>query len=194
MTVKNCVAFCNTQKHIYAARMAKIVVSAHLSVAFKGSSSLVTLCSFHLTFWMPECGNVTTIGAKSAPPSDCNSKCIGNASETCGGINCLNLYWSGATPPPQPTIVQTVGWWGYGDASGKHICFALLFGSGPVMDMHFANSDSNDARILAKRTLVKGGPEMNSIESCTGACKDAGYVVAGMEFANKCCVCFTSSL
>ena len=60
--------------------------------------------------------------------------------------------------------------------------------------VRFANSDSNDSRILAERTLVNGGPEMNSVESCISACWSAGYILAGMEFANECCTCFTSSL
>ncbi len=58
----------------------------------------------------------------------------------------------------------------------------------------FANSDSTDARVLAERTLVKGGPEMNTVESCVGACNAAGYPLAGVEFANECCTCFASSL
>jgi len=60
--------------------------------------------------------------------------------------------------------------------------------------VRFANSDPDDARALAVRTLVKGGPEMNSVESCIGACGAAGYSLAGVEFANECCTFFTSSL
>ncbi len=93
--------------------MARTVVSARLGVAFKASSSLVTLGCFHHMFWMLDCGNVFTVGANSAPAEDCSSKCVGNASETCGGSNRLNLYWSGATPPPQPTFVQNVRQWSY---------------------------------------------------------------------------------
>jgi len=73
----------------------------------------MTLRYFNHMFWMPDCGNVTTIGAKSAPPESCTSKCIGNASETCGGNDHLNLYWSGETPPPQPTFVGFVNGWHY---------------------------------------------------------------------------------
>jgi len=60
--------------------------------------------------------------------------------------------------------------------------------------VRFANSDPDDARILAVRTLVQGGPELNSVKSCIGACEAAGYGLAGVEFANECCTCFTSSL
>ena len=93
--------------------MAKTVVSARLDVACRASSSLVTLHCFHHTVWMPDCGNVLTVGAKSAPPEDCTSKCVGNASEICGGSNRLNLYWTGAPPPPQPTFVQNVDTWNH---------------------------------------------------------------------------------
>ena len=59
--------------------------------------------------------------------------------------------------------------------------------------LRFANSDSNDARTLTEKTPVDGAYN-NSVESCVGACGDAGYRLAGVEFAGECCTCFTSSL
>ena len=63
-----------------------------------------------------------------------------------------------------------------------------------MTNMCVSQTDSNDARTLAVQTLVKGGPELNSVESCIGACEAAGYILAGVEFANECCTCFNSSL
>ena len=37
--------------------------------------------------------------------------CTGNSSEYCGAGNLLNMYTSGATPPPGPEIVPSVGPW-----------------------------------------------------------------------------------
>jgi hypothetical protein len=58
----------------------------------------------------------------------------------------------------------------------------------------FTNSDSNDARTLTEQVSVQGGEYNNTVESCTSACNAAGYVKAGVEFANQCCTPFTSSL
>jgi len=41
------------------------------------------------------CGNATTNGASTAPDSDCNIMCAGDASENCGGTYSLGLYWNG---------------------------------------------------------------------------------------------------
>ncbi len=60
--------------------------------------------------------------------------------------------------------------------------------------MRFANSDPDDARALAVQPLINGGTELMSVEMCIGACEAGGYSLAGLEFANECCTCFTSSL
>ncbi|KAI9449832.1 WSC domain-containing protein, partial [Lactarius psammicola] len=72
MTVENCVRFCDSRYNIYAG-------------VENGEDCY--------------CGNVTTVGSKSAPPKDCSSKCVGDISETCGGSNRLNLYWNGEKYP-----------------------------------------------------------------------------------------------
>ncbi|KAI9436641.1 WSC domain-containing protein [Lactarius indigo] len=135
MTVENCARFCDSGNYIYAG-------------VEDGKDC--------------HCGNITTVGATSAPPGDCNSPCVGDISETCGGTDHLNLYWSGATPPPQPTFVQAVNRWYYVG------CF----------------NDSNDARVLTVQKPV--GQHNNSVERCTDACKEGGYSLAGVEFAQQC--------
>ncbi|KAI9449322.1 WSC domain-containing protein [Lactarius psammicola] len=138
MTVDFCANICNGRKNIYA-----------------GVENGEDCCKL----W-----NVLTPGATSASSGDCNSKCVGDTNEICGGTNRLNLYWSGATPQPQPTFVPNVGRWDYVG------CF----------------SDSNDARLLTVQTSVNGGQFNNSVESCINACNTAGYPLAGVEFANEC--------
>jgi hypothetical protein len=46
--------------------------------------------------------------------SECNSQCVGRASEMCGGSNRLVIYYGqdyGGPFPPQPTILPVVGKW-----------------------------------------------------------------------------------
>ncbi|KAF8268566.1 WSC domain-containing protein, partial [Lactarius quietus] len=110
------------------------------------------------------CGNVLTPGAECIASSQCNLQCIDDSSETCGGSDSIDLYWSGATPPPQPTIVPSAGSWYYVG------CF----------------SDQNNARSLGEQTPVIGGGYNNTVENCVLACQDAGYGFAGLEFALQC--------
>ena len=74
----------------------------------------VLFCFAHfltLCFCFSDCGNVIAHGGASVAASDCSTPCTGNPSETCGAGNRLNMYWSGATPPPPPEIVPKVGPW-----------------------------------------------------------------------------------
>jgi len=113
MTVENCVNFCNGQKYIYA------------------GVEYAQECY---------CGNIISNGGTTASNSDCSFPCTGNASETCGAGNRLNLYWSGATPPSPPIIVPNVGPW-----------VSLGCYSEPV-----------NARLLSVPTAVQGGASNNS--------------------------------
>jgi hypothetical protein len=57
-----------------------------------------------------DCGNSFS-GNVSEPASSCNMACNGNATEACGGPNRLNIFWSGAAPPPPPgTDPGPPGW------------------------------------------------------------------------------------
>jgi len=134
MTVEECVALCNGANMSYA--------------------GLENGIDCH-------CGNVLTIGSTSAPASDCNSTCIGDHSEACGGSGSLSLYWNGVTQA-QPTIVQSVNGWNFLG------CY----------------SDSSTARSLTVQAPVS--QYNTSVESCTEACKAEGYSLAGMEFAQQC--------
>ncbi|KAF8269902.1 WSC domain-containing protein [Lactarius quietus] len=137
MTVEYCVSYCNNMSYIYA--------------GLENSTDCY-------------CGNVLTPGATNTSSSLCDVPCGGNSNETCGGCDSLQLYWSGAIPPPQPTFVQNVNSWYYVG------CF----------------SDSNDARTLSDPTTVVGGQYNNSVENCINACQYTGYSFAGLEFALQC--------
>ncbi|CAF9936950.1 MAG: hypothetical protein HETSPECPRED_010510 [Heterodermia speciosa] len=48
------------------------------------------------------CGDVLQPGSNSAPAGDCSFTCAGNAAETCGGSNRLDVYQKNPPPPPPP--------------------------------------------------------------------------------------------
>ncbi|KAH8105346.1 galactose oxidase [Cristinia sonorae] len=107
------------------------------------------------------CGNSLLNNAANATSTDCNDACKGDATELCGGASRLNLYWSGRQPPPPPTTVPSVGLW---ESLG---CF----------------NDTAAARTLSVPAAVNGN---FSVETCTDACFNLGYPIAGMEFADEC--------
>ncbi|PFH53537.1 hypothetical protein AMATHDRAFT_1191 [Amanita thiersii Skay4041] len=92
--------------------------------------------------------------------ADCSLPCSGNATETCGGSNRMNMFYSGQ---PVPEIVQTVGeWWTYRG------CF----------------TDTVEVRTLGVAVNIPGGV---NAESCTAACEAlGGYKLAGLEFGHEC--------
>jgi len=137
MTVENCVNFCNGQNYIYA------------------GVEYAQECY---------CGNSISNGGAPASSTDCSTRCTGNANELCGAGNRLDLYWSGAAPPPPPSIEPSSGSWvSLGCYSDNVNGRALTFGTSPV-----------------------GGASKNSVESCTAACSAAGYSLAGMEYSDEC--------
>ncbi|KAF9446451.1 WSC-domain-containing protein [Macrolepiota fuliginosa MF-IS2] len=91
--------------------------------------------------------------------SQCNMACVGNASETCGAGNRIDI-WHDPTVP-DPTITTQIGPWKYLG------CFA----------------DSTSKRILDNPVSVGG---ILTPQKCFDACKAQGYGVAGLEFASEC--------
>ncbi|KAJ7211023.1 hypothetical protein C8J57DRAFT_1606424 [Mycena rebaudengoi] len=79
MTVERCISFCDS----------KNLILAGLEFAVY-------------------CDNFLQNGAVTAPLSDCNMACKGNAAETCGAGNRLNVFTSGKTPPPPPKILDKI--------------------------------------------------------------------------------------
>ncbi|KAF8259546.1 copper radical oxidase [Lactarius quietus] len=136
MTVESCVAYCSASNYIYAG-------VEYASQCF--------------------CGNTITQGSTGVTLSECNMLCTGNSSEYCGAGNLLNMYSNGATPPPPPQIVPSVGPW-------------VSLG---------CYTDGNP-RALSVGTTPVGGAANNSPASCTAACQAAGYTLAGVEYADEC--------
>ncbi|KAH6905304.1 copper radical oxidase [Coprinopsis sp. MPI-PUGE-AT-0042] len=122
MTIQSCINFCDAQGAIYA--------GVEYSVL---------------------CGNtLSNGGGLTAPTSECNMRCSGDIAQPCGGPGRLNLFWSGATPPPPPSTAPQIGDW---ESLG---CYSDNVGG--------------------VRTLANG----------VAACFNAGYPLAGSEYANEC--------
>ncbi|KAJ6565672.1 copper radical oxidase [Mycena sp. CBHHK59/15] len=136
MTVENCIDFCDSKQLIFA------------GVEFMVSSPV-------------HCDDFIENPGVSAPITDCNLPCTGNADESCGGSNRLNIFWSGAEPPPPPTIPLSIGKW---ESLG---CY----------------SDNVEGRALVNGVDVVG---QVSLDTCTSACFDAGMPFSGAEFADQC--------
>ncbi|KAJ6589389.1 glyoxal oxidase N-terminus-domain-containing protein [Mycena capillaripes] len=136
MTVENCIDFCDAKNFILA------------GVEF-----------------MQECycDNFIENAATTAPITDCSAACTGNPDESCGGPGRLNVFWSGAEPPPPPTIPPSIGKW---EALG---CYS--------------DNVDGQGRTLVNQVNVEGP---FSLETCTLACFNSGMPFSGAEFADEC--------
>ena len=92
------------------------------------------------------------------------------------------VYHSKLLLPLLKARVRGLSW----DATGKHICFAFLCGSGTSDGrVCFVNSDSGNPRTLDTQIYIGGV----TVATCIDGCFHKGYNHAGVEFANECCTC-----
>lgn len=110
------------------------------------------------------CDSVIRNGGATATDGNaqCTMTCNGNPSQTCGGPNRLNMYKYGTmavTVMPSPT---------------------------PTWSAQGCYYDYINARILSNRVAVPGGDGAVTIEVCQAACRQAGYVLAGVEYGQEC--------
>ncbi|PVF97904.1 WSC-domain-containing protein [Serendipita vermifera] len=102
-------------------------------------------------------------GTGQTANAGCNMPCSGDATQTCGGGNRINIYtYAGNDLPSGSTIKEAVGAWEYQD------CY----------------SDSIDIRTLSPRVWVDGSM---TVEKCVNKCFEGGFMYAGLEYANECC-------
>ncbi|KAJ7119891.1 glyoxal oxidase N-terminus-domain-containing protein [Mycena crocata] len=135
MTVEGCLAFCSSQNFVLA------------GVEFAQECY---------------CDNFIKNGATDVPLAECNMPCTGNAMESCGAGNRLNVFDSGKIPPPPP-----------GPATGlpKPWTYVGCF----VDNAHgriVANQEPDDAKL--------------TIDSCVDTCKAQNFTLAAAEFADQC--------
>ncbi|PPQ90243.1 hypothetical protein CVT25_013002 [Psilocybe cyanescens] len=119
------------------------------------------------------CDNVIESPGVLISDDTCDMPCTGNANEVCGGAGGLSVFvnadaTSSPPPPPPPppssgSIKQTVGVFKYKG------CFQDGVNGAP--------------RSLRNQLSVASGV---TAETCTTACKAAGYALAGLEFGQEC--------
>lgn len=128
--------------------------------------SAVWLTSFHkrrasILTLLSDCDNFIQNGGAQTALTDCKMPCAGNANESCGAGQRLNVFWSGKAPPPAPVTTPRVGDW---------IALGCVTDNGP------------------ERTLPVGKTVSPvTVQTCTAACFNGGYPIAGAEYADECC-------
>ncbi|KAF7359862.1 hypothetical protein MVEN_00711600 [Mycena venus] len=155
MTVENCIDFCDSKQFIFAGVefMNAVRIFFFSSVSrFRDSYNIYA-----------DCDDFIEPSGVSAPIAECNLPCTGDPAESCGGANRLNIFWSGAEPPPVPTIPPFIGEW-------------------QSLGCYSDNVDGQ-GRALVNAVNVVG---QVSLESCTLACFEAGMPFSGAEFADQC--------
>ncbi|KAH7376045.1 WSC domain-containing protein [Plectosphaerella cucumerina] len=127
------------------------------------------------------CGNSFGTGSTSAPASDCNMRCAGNAGQYCGAGNRLSVYSldgaapSGSDTPPassaatSPPVSTTAGPApsGYPEGWTNQGCWI----------------DGRAGRILS--TQLPDDPAL-TLEKCATACFNRGFTIAGAEYSTQC--------
>ncbi|KIM19903.1 hypothetical protein M408DRAFT_170271 [Serendipita vermifera MAFF 305830] len=112
--------------------------------------------------------NIITSAGVGVPATDgCDMSCEGNAAQTCGSGNRLNLYsFTGTSNPAQIGTSNAVQIPSTGDWTLKG-CY----------------TDQVNARAIAVRQYVDGAM---TVEKCTAKCLSLGYSLSGLEYANEC--------
>uniref|UniRef100_A0A0W0F5Z2 Putative copper radical oxidase n=1 Tax=Moniliophthora roreri TaxID=221103 RepID=A0A0W0F5Z2_MONRR len=147
MTIENCIAFCDSKNLVFA------------GVEFGDEC----YCD----------NNILNGGAKVAA-TDCNMPCSGSSRELCGAGNRLNVFWSGKTPPPPPSIPAKVAMevlahlrteWPW--QTQLRLRSVLLLASKLVIVLPELNSPPN-AIVTRPYQMYCGGPNRLTLYNYTG--------------------------
>lgn len=58
-----------------------------------------------------------------------------------------------------------------------------------IIDILTLYSEGTTGRALPNGVTTTGGSSKMTVDLCTQACQAAGYVLAGVEYAQECCKC-----
>ncbi|KEY70677.1 hypothetical protein S7711_02276 [Stachybotrys chartarum IBT 7711] len=109
------------------------------------------------------CGDSLAPGGVEAPEADCSTPCGGAPGEACGGPGRLTVYWTSELTVVEPVVNPGVdGWSSLG-------CYA----------------EGTSGRALTYGLNTVPGGEM-TIAKCTAGCRNAGFRLAGAEYAAEC--------
>lgn len=100
--------------------------------------------------------------------------CAGNAAETCGGSNRLDLYSYGGSVATSTTSTRT---------STSSSAVATSTG----WNFRGCYTDAA-ARTLVNFELPSVGAAQMTVEACQTTCRGLGYTLAGLEYADECCL------
>ncbi|CZR53720.1 related to glyoxal oxidase precursor [Phialocephala subalpina] len=131
-----------------------------------------------------ECYCDTKIENYGAPASDgCDMACNGNAAETCGGANRLNMYLL-AGSGTGTTTSSTSGTGSVTSTSSTSTTSAPVITSLPTgWTYKGCWIDQAYGRILSTQSPDSA---TLTVESCVAACVALGYSIAGMEYYTQC--------
>jgi hypothetical protein len=127
------------------------------------------------------CSNYIASTGLPAAISDCSMGCNGNATESCGGPNRLNLFYNNATAPAPATTAPAAG------TSTTTAAGTTISGTSTGWNLIGCFSDGANARTLTYAQGVPNGPNGMTVEQCTSACQAGGFSLAGVEYSTECC-------
>lgn len=110
------------------------------------------------------CADVFGNGSVAAPATDCNFPCGGDANETCGAGNRLNVFSTTGTAPAPPAHVLTVG---------DYTRVGCV-------------TEGNGTRALSDATEVDYSTTGMTVEKCAAFCSAGGFALMGVEFGGEC--------
>ena len=116
------------------------------------------------------CGDYLQMAATTAPQSDCNTPCAGDATEFCGAGNRLSVYsnsTSNLTVYPVPSVQK-----------------AGLPENWEYVGCYHDDADGG-VRALKYQLILK---DNNTANNCVSQCSAFGYAYGGMEYGEECYV------
>ncbi|KAF2110143.1 hypothetical protein BDV96DRAFT_584443 [Lophiotrema nucula] len=140
------------------------------------------------------CGNSFSNGGGPAPDGNaqCNMACNGNAQETCGGPNRLNVYQWGDGPSTASSSTVGAGTTTAGDPNNPPSTTTptTTTTTAPVVtalpdgwSYQGCWIDNANGRVM---NYAQADDQSLTVEKCTSLCAELGYSVAGMEYAYQC--------
>jgi hypothetical protein len=135
------------------------------------------------------CDNTLENGGGPAPDGNalCDMSCNGNTTENCGGPNRLNLFsYGGGNGNAPATASSTLSGSTSSSIGSTTNTAAGSLPTTPGWSFLGCYTDSVAARTLTVGMAVPGGAAAMTVELCLSACQTAGYVLAGLEYAQEC--------
>ncbi|KAG8803535.1 hypothetical protein FRC17_006164, partial [Serendipita sp. 399] len=121
------------------------------------------------------CGN--TIFGNNRPSSDpiCNMACSGDADQTCGGPDAINIYVKDNFPYTTGPAAALSSYSGFENPR----CWQSLL-------IRLIASDRSSSRIFTAHPSPETPGDLMTVQKCIDGCAAAGFSSAGLEFGREC--------